>query len=76
MSTLRIKQYYFYFADRATLIFFAALPIDQKINLASPNWENIENQYIILEINTTKTIFTEKISIFETVRRFIKASLL
>ena len=33
--TLRIKKYYFYFADRPTL-FFAVLPVDQKINLVSP----------------------------------------
>ena len=38
LATLRIKWYYFYFADRPTNpIFFAVLPVGQKINLVSPN---------------------------------------
>ena len=36
MPTLRVKYNYFYFADRPTIFFFV-LPVDQKVNLASPN---------------------------------------
>ena len=44
IPTLRIKQYYFYFADRPTLLFllfFAVLPVEQKIILVSPYFENL-----------------------------------
>ena len=35
--TLRIKQYYFYFANRSTLFFSLSCPQTKKINLVSPN---------------------------------------
>ena len=43
IPTLRIKKYYFYFADRPThgsfffFFFFAVLPVDKKINLIRLN---------------------------------------
>ena len=48
IPALRIKSYYFYFADRPNFsfyFFFALLHVDQNINLVSPDiWKNNKKQ--------------------------------
>ena len=56
IRTLRIK-YYFYFADRPTL-FFAVLPIDQKINLLLPNSCLKRTELISMYIFLWKNVFS------------------